>query len=135
MTRSLSNLLNNLSEGVHRIKCEFGHDDNKCETCWIRYKHCNCFHEYTNFKDDLIEYKYLCCIKNSQHKSNEKLKERFFNTYKFSNNENNKFILLLREEVYPYEYMNHWEKFNETLLPEKEDFYSHLIMEDITDAD
>ena len=26
-------------------------------------------------------------------------------------------------------------KFNETLLPEKEDFYSHLNMEDITDAD
>ena len=28
-----------------------------------------------------------------------------------------------------------WEKSNETLLPEKEDFYSHLHMEDITDAD
>ena len=28
-----------------------------------------------------------------------------------------------------------WEKFNETSLPEKEDFYSHLNMEDITDAD
>ena len=27
------------------------------------------------------------------------------------------------------------EKFNETSLPEKEDFYSHLNMEDITDAD
>ena len=32
-------------------------------------------------------------------------------------------------------YMNDWEKFFETLLPEKEDFYSHLNMEDITDAD
>ena len=31
--------------------------------------------------------------------------------------------------------MNDWEKFNETLLPEKENFYSHLNMEDITDAD
>ena len=31
--------------------------------------------------------------------------------------------------------MDDWEKFNETLLPEKEDFYSHLNMEDITDAD
>ena len=28
----------------------------------------------------------------------------------------------------PYEYMNDWEKFNETLLPEKEDFYGHLNM-------
>ena len=31
-------------------------------------------------------------------------------------------------------YINDWEKFNETLLLEKEDFYSHLNMEDITDA-
>ena len=30
--------------------------------------------------------------------------------------------------------MHDWEKFNETSLPEKEDFYSHLNMEDITDA-
>ena len=39
------------------------------------------------------------------------------------------------KSVYPYEYMDNWEKFNETLLPEKKDFYSHLNMEDITDAD
>ena len=31
--------------------------------------------------------------------------------------------------------MDDWEKFNETSLPEKENFYSHLSMEDITDAD
>ena len=31
--------------------------------------------------------------------------------------------------------MDVWEKLNETLLPEKEDFYSHLNMEDKTDAD
>ena len=31
--------------------------------------------------------------------------------------------------------MNYWEKFNGTSLPEKNDFYSHLNMEDITDAD
>ena len=31
--------------------------------------------------------------------------------------------------------MDEWEKFNETSLPEKEDFHSHLNMEDITDAD
>ena len=30
--------------------------------------------------------------------------------------------------------MDDWEKFNETSLLEKEDFYSHLNMEDITDA-
>ena len=31
--------------------------------------------------------------------------------------------------------MDDWEKLNETSLPEKEHFYSHLNMEDITDAD
>ena len=33
------------------------------------------------------------------------------------------------------EHMDDCEKFNETSLSEKEDFYSHLNMEDITDAD
>ena len=37
--------------------------------------------------------------------------------------------------VYPYGYMGEWEKFNETSLPEKEELYSNLNMEDITDAD
>ena len=31
--------------------------------------------------------------------------------------------------------MDDWEKFNEVSLPEKEEFYSHLNMEDIADAD
>ena len=31
--------------------------------------------------------------------------------------------------------MNDWKKFNETLLPKREDFYSRLKMEHITDAD
>ena len=57
---SSSNLVNNLSEGHHRIKCKLGHDG-KCETCGIKYKYCDCFLEYTNFKDDLIECKCLSC--------------------------------------------------------------------------
>ena len=77
----------------------------------------------------------MCCNKSYEHKFDEKLKEQFFNKNKFSNNDNNKFILLLRKGVYPYEYMDDWEKRNETSLPEKEDFYSHLNLEDITDAD
>ena len=43
--------------------------------------------------------------------------------------------MLLRKGVYHYEYMNECEKFNETLLPEKEEFYSKLDVEDTTDAD
>ena len=43
--------------------------------------------------------------------------------------------MLLQKGVYPHEYMDDWEKFNKTSLPDKEYFYSHLNMEDITDAD
>ena len=42
---------------------------------------------------------------------------------------------MLQKGVYPNEFMDDWENFNETSLPEKEDFYSHLNMEDVTDAD
>ena len=42
--------------------------------------------------------------------------------------------MLLRKDVYPFEYTDGWEKFKETSLLEKEEFYSNLNMEDITDA-
>ena len=41
--------------------------------------------------------------------------------------------MLLRKGVYPYEYMDRWEKFNETSIPDKEAFYSKLNKEVITD--
>ena len=47
----------------------------------------------------------------------------------------NKFVLLLKKGVYPYEYMDSWERFNETSLPPKKDFYSELTLEDISDKD
>ena len=43
--------------------------------------------------------------------------------------------MLLREGVYPYECMDDWEKFNEATLPEKEEFYSNLNMEEIPEVD
>ena len=64
-----------------------------------------------------------------------KLKNRFKNIFNFSNNNINKLVLMLRKGVYPYQYMDEWEKVNETSLPEKEEYYSDLNMEDITDAD
>ena len=64
MVRSLSNLLNNLSEGIHKVKCKYTHDDKKCETCRIKCKYCDCFLEYASFQEDLIEYKCLCCNEN-----------------------------------------------------------------------
>ena len=66
MPSSLSNLVNNLSEGIHKTRCKYRHDDKKFETCGIKYEYCDCFLEYTNLKDDLIECK--CCNKNYQQK-------------------------------------------------------------------
>ena len=83
----------------------------------------------------MIKYKCLSCNKVYSNKLGEQLKKRFKNTFKFSDNNISKFILLLRKVAYPYEYMDDWEKFNETTLSEKEEFYSNLNMEDITDAD
>ena len=42
--------------------------------------------------------------------------------------------MLLRKGVYPYEYMDSWEKFDETALPPKKDFYSNLNLENISDG-
>ena len=70
------------------------------------------FFEYTNFKDNLIECKCVCCNKNYQQNFDEK--------YII-------FILLLQKGVFPYEYIDDWEKINEASLFEKNDFYSHLL--------
>ena len=55
-------------------------------------------------------------------KSIDELIKKFPRTYKFCNGNLNKFVLLLRKGVYPYEYMDSWEKFNETTLPLKTTF-------------
>ena len=72
MASQLSNLVNNLSEGIQRIKCKYEHNNKKCGTCRIKYKYCDFFPEYTKIKDDLIESKSLCCNKNYQEKFDEK---------------------------------------------------------------
>ena len=114
-----SNLDDDLAEGIHEIE----------------YKDWDCFLEHESVKDKLIRYKCLYCNKDYSNNVDENLKKRCNNTFRFSDNDINKFILLLRKGVYPYEYIDEWEKFNETSWPEKEEFYSNLNEEDITDAD
>ena len=41
----------------------------------------------------------------------------------------------MRKDVYPYGYMDNWERFNKMSLPSKESFYSNLNMENIDDID
>ena len=71
------NLVNYLAKGIHEIKCKYGHDDKICQTCMIKYKDFKCFFEYTNFIDDLIECKCLCCKKNYQKTFDKNLKNNF----------------------------------------------------------
>ena len=113
MSTSLSKLVNNLSEGPHECK--------DCES----YLDC------VTIKDNKLIFRCFNC-KNG---FNKELIHRFANIYEFYNGDLNKFILLLRKGVYPYEYMDNWEQFDETLLPNKEAFYHNLNMEDITDTD
>ena len=119
MASSLSNLVDNLAKGIHKIKC----------------KDFDCFLAFESIKNNFINYKCLSCKKDYSDKLNEKLKKRFKNALTFSDNDINKFILLLRKGVYCYEYIHDWDNFNETTLPEKEEFYSNFNMEDMTDAD
>ena len=43
--------------------------------------------------------------------------------------------MLLRKGIYPYEYIDSWERFDKISLPNKEVFYSSLNMEVVTSVD
>ena len=47
MANSLLNLTNNLSEGIHEIKCKYGGDDENYETCGNTYEAWEFFLEHT----------------------------------------------------------------------------------------
>ena len=102
MGRSFSNLVNDLAEWSNKIKCKYKYDNKKYKTLGIIYKDCEFCLEFTNFKDDLAEYKCLCYNKNYQKKFDENLKKGFVNKYTFSNYDIRKFILLWQKGLYPY---------------------------------
>ena len=119
MSTSLSKLTDNLSGELHNNKCL------NCKSCLGYMKTKNkklilqCFNSKQNYEKDF----------------NKELIKRFANTYEFCNGNLNKFILLLRKGVYSYEYMDNWEKFDETSLPNQESFYNSLNMENIDGID
>ena len=119
MASSLSKLVDNLSEGNHNNKCS----------------DCGSYLDYIKIKNEKLILECYNCKQRYRKKFNKKLIRRFASTYEFCNNDLNKFVLLLRKGVYPYEYIDNWERFNETSLPSTESFYSNLNMEDIDDID
>ena len=119
MATSLSNLVDNLTEKIHNDKCI------KCMSnlCFV------------NAINETLTFKYLDCKKEYKKNINNKLKEKFSNVYEFCGYDMNKFVSLLKKGVYPYEYMDEWNKLNEKELPVKKSFYSNLTMEDISNTD
>ena len=106
MPTSLSKLIDNLSEGFHNDRSI------DCKSCL----------DHMTTKDEKLIFSYFSFLV-------------FTNALQLCNRDLNKFILLLKKGVYPYQYMDNWERFNDILLPNKETFYSNLNMEDITDTD
>ena len=123
MSTSLSNLVDNLS-GVY---------DKECKKCMERKKiRLNC--QFIGFENGRLNYKCKECKKSYTKVTNESIKN-FPTLYKLCNGDLNKFFLLLRKGIYPFEYMDSWERFDENIIPPKEAFYSQLNLENITDKD
>lgn len=61
MATLLSNLVNHIDGGIHKIKFKDGHCNKKCELCGIKYKDLEHFFEYTKVKYDLMVYKCSYC--------------------------------------------------------------------------
>ena len=102
MSISLSKPIDSLSEGIH---------NNKCADCK------SCLDYVRSTKNQKLILKCFNCETYYRRKFNKELIKRFASTYEFSNKDLNKFILFLRKGVYPYEYMDNWERFNEMSLP------------------
>ena len=120
ISSSLSKLVDNLREGIHNNK--YVDCKSNLDYVWIT-------------KNEKLLSKCFNCDSYYKKKFNKDLIKKVKNTYSFCNNDLNKFVLLLRKGVYPYEYADTWERFSEISLPSKKDFYSNLNMEDISDID
>ena len=88
-----------------------------------------------DFKNGRLNYKCKECKKSYTKVANESIRN-FPTLYKVCNGDLNRFFyLLLRKGIYPYEYIDSWERFDENTIPPKEAFYSKLNLENITDKD
>ena len=126
-------LKKNILPFQYQLKKE--HDSSKTITYKIKFIDSCRFMQskLSDLVDNLSEIKNKDC--KTPAKSINGLIKKFPSVYQFCNGDLNKFVLLLRKGVYPYEYMDSWEKFDETSFSDKTTFYSVLNLEDITDED
>ena len=120
MSTSLSKLTDNLSNRIiENVKC----------------KNCDCCLDYIKIrKSGVLIFECFNC-KIIYQKNIDDKESKFKNTYNFYNKDINKSMLILRKGVYPYEYMDSYDRFNEEELPDKSAFYSSFDMEGISDND
>ena len=90
--------------------------------------------DFIGFKNNKLNYKCKKCGGKYIKSINGSIK-KFPIASQFCNSDLNKFVLFLRKNIYHYEYVDNWERFNEISLPDKKAFYSELNLEDITDKD
>ena len=117
MMGSLDTHVNNLS-GLYDCNCA----DKKKQQIKIEYN------------DKLVCTRCKTCPKRSK-QTIKSLKDKFPTTYQLTKGNIDKFIFSLRKGVYPYEYMDSWERFKETELPPIDKFYSKLNLKDIKKDD
>ena len=86
----------------------------------------NC--EFVGFKNGRLNYRCKECKKPYTKVANESIKN-FTTLYKLRNGDLNKFFLLLRKGIYPFEYKDSWERFDENTISPKVAFYSKLNLE------
>ena len=120
MSTSLSSLVDHLSGGIH--------DDVKCANC------SSCL-EHISTKNSKLLFECFDCKKRYTRKFSKKLTKKFKNTYRFCNEDIDKFMFLLRKGVYPYECMDDWSTFDKEESPDRSEFYSSLNMDEITGID
>ena len=121
MNMSLDKLVDNLSE--INIKT--------CLSCKERNKTTQ-YYKFIKLDKNRLMYKCLNCNDKS-YKSLQPLIDKFPNTHRLSKN-NDEFILLLRKGVYPYEHMDNWNKFNDSIPLGKDKYYSELNTSSISDS-
>ena len=109
---------------------------NLCGTSGIQCNKCKGSMELINNSGDYIASSGCekCRTKKTKDLDEGVLKKNFNHTSRFRGCDE-KFRLMIRKGVYPYEYMDGWEKFEEASLPPKDAFYSRLNMKGISDQD